>query len=416
MNMLPKEEINKYGGKGAILNHVKSKLPEMPVPPYTILESGDNLDSILKDFNSMKKPVIVRSSSPHEYGDFEGIFKSVQDVGDEGNLSWAIKAVKESAISERATIYAKQNGFQINEQMHVVIQEQSESRYHGAMMRHPNNPNLIFISYYSLARLRHHESLVFDDNAFDEAEPLRSLYNKMPVDHGRALVENYRKIESLSDIADGYSLFVEFGFEPFALYQVRPFKKIETADFQIPDKYKNDVEKWTNFTFGITSKDGIVLPILKGVSTRDAKFLSTDLGKKAEILHGDYDEKLKQDLNVITLMMLEEVPVPEKMISDILSQHNFYTGEQIKEPYCYITPSAQREGYDVDLSVPNMEGLILSGVDTFLVHDLIRLFKKANIVAGFPSVFHREFYISARSVEDKVRIISNGIEAVVLKE
>ena len=28
----------------------------------------------------MKKPVIVRSSSPHEYGDFEGIFDSVRDL------------------------------------------------------------------------------------------------------------------------------------------------------------------------------------------------------------------------------------------------------------------------------------------------------------------------------------------------
>ena len=30
----------------------------------------------------MQKPVIVRSSSPYEYGDFEGIFESVRDVKD----------------------------------------------------------------------------------------------------------------------------------------------------------------------------------------------------------------------------------------------------------------------------------------------------------------------------------------------
>jgi predicted nucleic acid-binding Zn ribbon protein len=50
--MLPKEEIAKYGGKAAILNHIKERIPDMPILPYVVKEYGKSIDTILSDFNN----------------------------------------------------------------------------------------------------------------------------------------------------------------------------------------------------------------------------------------------------------------------------------------------------------------------------------------------------------------------------
>lgn len=75
--MLSQDQKQRYGGKAAILMCVQKQLPQMPILPFVVLEHGQNIDSVVGDFNAMRKPVIVRSSSPYEYSDFEGIFDSV---------------------------------------------------------------------------------------------------------------------------------------------------------------------------------------------------------------------------------------------------------------------------------------------------------------------------------------------------
>ena len=53
--------------------------------------------------------------------------------------------------------------------------------------------------------------------------------------------------------------------------------------------------------------------------------------------------------------------------------------------------------------------------DSFTTSDFIYICT-ADIVAGFPPLVNSDFYRTLRTVEDKVRIISNGKEAVVLRE
>ena len=149
--MLPQADIERYGGKAAILNYVRDKLPDMPIKPYVVKAHDATIDSVVSDFDAMKKPVIVRSTSPHEYGDFEGIFDSVKDVYDVHDLRHAVEKVKESAVSDRAKLYAKQRKMEIDGSISVMVQEQSDSQYLGAMMRHPNNPDLILIGYHDNA-------------------------------------------------------------------------------------------------------------------------------------------------------------------------------------------------------------------------------------------------------------------------
>ena len=53
---------------------------------------------------------------------------------------------------------------------------------------------------------------------------------------------------------------------------IRPFKKIETADFEVPKPGYKDL--WTDFCFGITPEEGIVLPLLKSIDYNTALSIS----------------------------------------------------------------------------------------------------------------------------------------------
>src|SRR3990167_8490614 len=100
--MLPQQDVQKYGGKAAILNHIRERLPDMPIPRYVVKEAGDSAYHSKSEFIQLRKPCIVRSSSPHEYGDFEGIFETVHDVHNYDALVRAVNTVERSATSARA--------------------------------------------------------------------------------------------------------------------------------------------------------------------------------------------------------------------------------------------------------------------------------------------------------------------------
>lgn len=421
--MLPSAHIQQYGGKAAILNHIRDALPDMPIPRYVVKGAADGLDSVLADFNAMKKPVIVRSSSPHEYRGFEGIFDSVPYVQSEHGLSRAVREVEESARGEKAKEYGRQHGIELSDRMHVIIQEQSDSRYTGAMMRHPNNPDWIFISYFTVPEsstlgLRSHSFAVYDERKHSVISPsLAMVVSDISVDRSSFLAEQYKRIESLKGIADGHSLYIEFGFQPFRLYQARPFKKIQTAEFDVRGKVSRDDKNCfsSELAFGITGPEGIVLPVLKSLGTQEAEYLMEHLGSIPDYFQGYNDEKLGHDL-----AWLAHLPMPKKRkmgyLAEILRQHNLHADGRIGGPYCFMTTSANKEQYDVDLSIPGMKALALSRADHFLVHDLMRLFSKADIITTHIYLSENNFFKSLKSIEDKVRIISNGKEAVILRE
>lgn len=416
--MLAYDDIQKYGGKAAILNHVKEKIPSMPIPSYIIKLHSDTLDNILPEFESLHKPVIVRSSSPYEYSDFEGIFESVRDVNTKQQFIEAIKTVENSAVSERATAYAKQNGFNIDEKISVILQEQSPSTYTGAMMRHPNNPNTIFIQYF----LGHGQyTQVYGSFIFSEEGNLElgcSSASKLK-DEKRFLIDKYKELEALTDITKDETLFVEFGLEPFAIYQVRPFKKKQTAEFELP-KYSDDT-LYSDVVFGITPKDGIVLPVIRGIGLTDGKLLAKALAFGDDSLpFENYDSLLKMQLMNVGMMNAISGGRNTELSKDVnyeLKQFNSNMNELIKEPYCYIATSAHRDEYDVDLTLTKMRALALGETSTFLVHNLIRLLKKSDVsLLREPPLIGFDTYKNIKSIEDKVRIISNGKEAIILKE
>lgn len=415
--MLSKENISNYGGKAAILNYVKEKLPHIPIPNYVVKQFGTTLDGVLTDFNSMKKPVIVRSSSPFEYGDFEGIFESIKNVRDKHDLERAVRLVEESAMSDRAKLYAEQNGFEIDEKMHSIIQEQHDSKYVGVMMRHPNNPDLIYLNHSTGQEEEFSNHYGF--YVFNQKENKFSVSGRIPFDDkiGRFLVEKYLEIEFLKEIGDDKNLFVEYGVNPFALFQVRPFKKIETADFEVPRK-DYDLSLSSELCFGITPPEGIVLPVLKSVGFNEVltvlpgsdpleffKFGTPDLGLAMELANPIMVYKMgmmdDRTFNTATTRMLKE--------------HNISFNREIGTDYCFMTSSIKNDDWDIDLTLPNMNGLIFGRSENFLTHNSMRLIKKANVSMLDEILLMKEFYKNTSSL-DKVRIISNGKEAIAMRE
>lgn len=423
--MLSNEEIQKYGGKVAILNHMGERIPSLSIPRYVVKSHGDPTKSLKSDFNAMRKPVIVRSSSPYEYGDFEGIFDSVRDVDSFDGLERAVRTVEESAVSNRAKKYAKQNGFSIDGKMHVILQEQSPSIFNGAMMRHPNNPDIIFINYLSGrgANSQDYHSYAHSESGDADNLPDSGFFSKHQVSEqtARLLVEKYKQIEAETDISKDHSLFVEFGLEPFAVYQARPFKKFETADFEVPLESSDDNME-SNFAFGITPPEGIVLPVVRSFGVDSAKGVIAYMANRSpKHSFGDAEMILQMNLEQLGFAMglgaVTDIRGFEKMIAPKIEEWHQVAETQLEgQHYCLITSSAQRDPYDVDLTVPNMSALMIGGTYNFLVHNLMRLFKKSEVTIGRSAIEHSDFFKGLRSIEDKVRIISNGKNAIALKE
>ena len=96
--------------------------------------------------------------------------------------------------------------------------------------------------------------------------------------------------------------------------------------------------------------------------------------------------------------------------------HMVGEGNMEGAPYCFMTSSAVRDHYDVDLTVPNMEAFITGVPENFLTHGLMRMIKKAKVSVMEPALWVTEFFGKTTSIDDKVRIISNGREAIVTRE
>ena len=125
------------------------------------------------------------------------------------------------------------------------------------------------------------------------------------------MVKQYKTIEDINGIADGYSLFVEFGLHPFAIFQVRPFKKVETAHFDIFDSGA-DCALHSDFVFGITPPEGIVLPVVRSFGVDEARAIvetyadaltGDNAGRDLEIPFGAVEGFLKHSLRNVAFSL-----------------------------------------------------------------------------------------------------------------
>ncbi len=439
--MLPAEQIQAYGGKAAILNHVKEALPGVAMPGYFVISADESARNHEERAAELGDLLAVRSSSPHEYADFEGIFESEEKVKP-ADLEKAVRHVRASATSERARKYAEQHGFTIDDKMHVIVQAQSPSKYKGAMMRHPNDPDKIYMCWWDTTKARLCTNYLYDETTGKYADSDVFISKGRKSAEARELVEVYKQIEQGTDIAPGYALVVEVGLEPTMVYQVRPFKKIETADFEVPElQGTRGVDGIaTDFAMGITPPEGIVLPVLRSFGHMEVNLLAE---KGHQLLMPPpewnftwgFNEHFLQSglMNIGGLMAFgaSELGNPMDRVRERLQGHHEENDREIGEPYCFMPTSMDHESYDAidmetfkmirrfydhDLNVPNMEALITTGFGSFVVHDMMRILKKAKVTVGARKLWQTKFFGGLKTGESKVRIISNGKKAIALRE
>ena len=163
----------------------------------------------------------------------------------------------------------------------------------------------------------------------------------------------------------------------------------------------------------------MVFPVVRGIGTNE---VMRDLRNFRECIYlisfeGKGDFELMVELSNQLYSSSQKGIDPQKNLAGVFKRHNLFLDGTSSVPYCLVTSSAHREPYDVDLSIPNMKALVLGEADQFLVHGLMRLFKKSDVTVLSPSpLFSNQMYKEMKSLEDRVRIISNGKEAVVFRE
>ncbi len=182
---------------------------------------------------------------------------------------------------------------------------------------------------------------------------------------------------------------------------------------------------------GITSPEGIVFPVIRSLGYKSIDVMINVVEGFYELLrnessewpefHGDDRELLHQLMNYQSMQHMGMARMLDgsrkKGIQDLVcSWHEWMERAREGEKYCLAISTLRGNRKDTDLSVPNMSALVVGETDTFLVHEPLRMYKKTRVVVGVSHDLIRRGLFQKLTTGDEVRIISNGKEAVVLKE
>lgn len=251
----------------------------IPIPRSTWKYHGQSLDTVLRDFNSFRKPVIVRGSHPNDYHGFIDVIPTIRDVSTISELEKAIDKIESTVASEDVRVHAEDWGQPYTPTVHILIQEQSPSFAVGSMLRHPHNGNIEII-YFDLSE----DGRYYPSYAWVNKKGLTHLSSSGISDAEiEELIELYKKIENSGIVDNEWAQQVEFGLKPLNFFQARPFKKLRTAEeFAIPEPAdKTKPYLTTNCCFGITDSKGIEMRF-QIASTGDAKFWDSMVAKEGE--------------------------------------------------------------------------------------------------------------------------------------
>ncbi len=251
--MITPEVINRGGSKLEITRALIESGADIPIPRSTWKYYGQNLDSILPEFERMKKPVIVRGSHKNDYQGFIDVIPTIKDVHNIRQLEDAVKYIEQIMLIPDVKVHCEDWKQDYTPEVHILLQEQSPSSSIGSMIRHPHTRR-VHIEYMNLGNSNKKYANV-TENGEIENNILSESEEKI-----KQMVDIYKKLEATGLLNETYSHHVEFGIDPLSFFQARAFKKYEPAkDFEIPDS-EYEVTIHSRECFGITPPEGISLP------------------------------------------------------------------------------------------------------------------------------------------------------------
>lgn len=259
--------VQRGGGKLESVRILSEKGFPTPKSHYLYEADLSNQKLIAAAFRDLSKPLIVRGSHPNDWHGYIDALPTVRDVSSEENLQQAINTIRETAASDILHRHAHDWGQSFSPQVHVLVQEQSSSPITGSMLRHPHSLDEIHVNYgnsnlrMSNSFLDYRSSLscacIYDDNHFFKSEYDVSIEEEQLEYAG----DIYRSVEKAGLVDPNWVYQMEIGFNPFMIYQLRPFKRREYPQkFNVPDLHNERFPYITSsLVFGITPPEGVQL-------------------------------------------------------------------------------------------------------------------------------------------------------------
>lgn len=422
------EDVARYGAKGASLKHIRDSDPSIPIEPFVLVPVGEDWRTYHDEIRKLGRS-LVRSSSPVEDGErlsFAGLFATTPFLG-EGS----VEDVLGSAWGEDALTYASHHGVTLFPEMGLVFHAESGSQWNWGMLRHPHRPEIVFIQGRPVCDTsRYSENLVLDERTGELQEvnmwaqsvnnPQRREPEQMPDGILQAL-EAYRKIEALPGFRTGHTYHMEFGTHPFSVYQFRPFRKQEIAQWELDVKSAWQDDGMLNdygLAFGITPPEGIELTVARAFAVRDheehieryrklaAKGTPRDTIVKRLIRHWGLRKPAHPYAEEVAKIPVNSYGcVEEEAFDRALSRMNYVAQ---KDKTCIFQESMHfYYGRDIDLVFPNAKAWIGNMGLEFLSHNWFRAAQSYDIALIGGSIYSKS--------GQKVRVYSDGVRGLVTR-
>lgn len=261
----PEQLVNEYGAKAGVLMYVANQLPEIPQAPMLVTRKGESAEEFIKrsGMPTFRLPWLVRSSAVAELDGYEGEFPT-KSVNSPSSLEAVMQIVQDSP----RTLKKEGIGLELPDQINAIVAEKAPSRYFGTLIKHPNIPD-----YYLMSLTQTEKNMIFGylrfSYSYRAGERLKFLENftgmhssQAPLLGSEALevISWHDKIASLPEMDPDWSYQIEFGLYPNRLFQARPFRPYEFADFTIPGESE---DRFRPIAIGITPPEGITTRIRK---------------------------------------------------------------------------------------------------------------------------------------------------------
>ena len=361
--------IEKFGAKGAVLNYIHKTDQTIPIEPFILVPAGADWRDYFNEVKELGDNCLIRSSSPLEDGErtsFAGLFQTCSyDNFRKRDINGLVQEILRSVRNKDVESYAKIHNIEKPISMALIFQKNSNSKMNWGMIRHPHKQNIIFIqgrdvgdNYLSHDLWFNEETKKLCDLNFPEKEKTEAFTYLLDA------ISAYKKIEKLPAFQTGYAYHMEFGTSPLSIYQFRPFRKKETANWKL-DKPPIENGSYFELCFGITPPEGIELKLVEFDSREspmeEIEKLLIELNKKSE---------------------------KEKICLSQNSVHWYY-------------------GKDIDLIFPNAKVWVPDHALEFVSHDWFRAMQHYDIALTGNRVW-------GKKIGDKVRVYSNGVEGVII--
>lgn len=213
------------------------EVPDFRVIPIRAQMTQPQLEEI---FNSLAKPLAVRSSSPYEDSlgySFAGRFTSVLGVNDIPSFQRAVSDVLASATDFQVLDYARQHGLPIDDRMAVIVQEMVEPQYSGVCYSsdNPDYPKTVIeythgLSHQLMSGDEQGNIVSFDGN-FD-------ITKEFIINYDAPELERVARVARELEGVFGQRMDIEFAVSydrKIHVVQARPITDPVWSEIQIPE-------------------------------------------------------------------------------------------------------------------------------------------------------------------------------------